>query len=72
MRYALALVAASLFAILPSSNAGGPAAQAAEDTSSAAMMARIEGRQVPDRQGFDGFTLQQLMEKIVSRESASP
>jgi mannose-6-phosphate isomerase-like protein (cupin superfamily) len=26
------------------------------------MMARVEGRQVPDRQGFDGLTLAQLME----------
>jgi CubicO group peptidase (beta-lactamase class C family) len=28
------------------------------------MMARIEAKQVPDRQGFDGFTLTQLMEKM--------
>ena len=28
------------------------------------MMARIEARQVPDRQGFDGLTLAQLMERM--------
>jgi CubicO group peptidase (beta-lactamase class C family) len=63
MRYALTLVAAGLLATVRFSSAGGAAA-AAEDTSAAAMMARIEGRQVPDRQGFDGFTLQQLMDKM--------
>ena len=28
------------------------------------MMARIEAKQVPDRQGFDGLTLAQLMERM--------
>jgi CubicO group peptidase (beta-lactamase class C family) len=37
---------------------------AADDTSPAAMMARIEGAQSPDRQGLDRFTLQQLMEQF--------
>jgi CubicO group peptidase (beta-lactamase class C family) len=64
MRYALTLVAVVVLATAPSPNLVSPAAAAAEDTSLAAMMARIEGRQVPDRQGFDGFTLQQMMEKM--------
>lgn len=64
MRYAVTLVAVALLAVVLSSDSPGPAAFAAEDTSPAAMMSRIEGRQVPDRQGFDGFTLQQLMEKM--------
>jgi CubicO group peptidase (beta-lactamase class C family) len=34
----------------------------AQDSSSA-MIARIEGRQSPNRQGHDGFTLQELMQK---------
>ena len=37
---------------------------AADDESVPAMMARIEGPQSPNRQGFDGLTLTQLMEKI--------
>jgi CubicO group peptidase (beta-lactamase class C family) len=37
---------------------------AADDTSPAAMMARIEGAQSPDRQGLDGLTLQQVMERF--------
>jgi CubicO group peptidase (beta-lactamase class C family) len=40
-----------------------PSGGAASDPSIAAMMARIEGVQVPNRQGYDGFTLAQLMEK---------
>lgn len=64
MKYAVTLVAVVLLAAAPSSNPAGSATRVAEDTSPAAMMARIEGRQVPDRQGFDGFTLQQLMEKM--------
>ena len=34
---------------------------AAEETSPAAMMARIESAQSPDRQGLDRLTLQQVM-----------
>ena len=34
----------------------------AQDSSSA-MIARIEGQQSPNRQGHDGFTLQELMQK---------
>lgn len=63
MKYTVTLGAVVLLAAVVSSDSAGPAALAAEDTSPAAMMTRIEGRQVPDRQGFDGFTLQQLMEK---------
>jgi CubicO group peptidase (beta-lactamase class C family) len=64
MNYALTLVVAVLLATVQLSNRAGPAASAPEDTSAAAMMARIEAKQVPDRQGFDGLTLAQLMEKI--------
>jgi CubicO group peptidase (beta-lactamase class C family) len=43
-----------------------PRAAGADDVdgSSAAMMARIEGPQVPDRQGYDSLTLKQLMERF--------
>lgn len=64
MRYVPALLAAGLvvaaiaFVVSP-----GPAAHVREDTSPAAMMARIEGAQIPDRQGFDGFTLEEIMER---------
>lgn len=44
--------------------AAPPAFFAADDTSSGAMMARIEGAQSPDRQGLDSFTLQQVMERF--------
>jgi CubicO group peptidase (beta-lactamase class C family) len=37
---------------------------AGDDGSAAAMMARIEGAQTPNRQGLDPFTLQQLMERF--------
>jgi CubicO group peptidase (beta-lactamase class C family) len=64
MNHALALVPAVLLAAVQISNSGSPATPGPEDTSVAAMMARIEARQVPDRQGFDGLTLAQLMEKM--------
>src|SRR5687768_16780446 len=35
----------------------------ADDESVSAMMARIEGPQTPNRQGFDGLTLAELMAK---------
>ena len=38
----------------------------ADDSSPAAMMARIEGAQSPNRQGLDPLTLQQLMVRSVS------
>ena len=38
--------------------------RAADDPSPAAMMARIENAQVPDRQGLDGKTLRQVMERF--------
>jgi CubicO group peptidase (beta-lactamase class C family) len=41
-----------------------PRTVAADDGSVSAMMARIESPQTPNRQGFDGLTLAQLMEKI--------
>jgi CubicO group peptidase (beta-lactamase class C family) len=44
--------------------AGTSAFFAADDTSPAAMMARIEGAQSPDRQGLDRLTLQQVMEQF--------
>ena len=44
--------------------AAAPVFIAAEDPSPAAMMARIEGVQSPNRQGLDPFTLQQLMEQF--------
>jgi CubicO group peptidase (beta-lactamase class C family) len=37
---------------------------AADDASPAAMMARIEGAQSPDRQGLDRLTLQEVMERF--------
>jgi CubicO group peptidase (beta-lactamase class C family) len=37
---------------------------AAEDASPAAMMRLIEGAQSPDRQGLDGLTLQQVMDRV--------
>jgi CubicO group peptidase (beta-lactamase class C family) len=37
---------------------------AADDPSPAAMMARIENAQVPNRQGLDGYTLRQVMERF--------
>src|SRR5688572_3958447 len=53
------LTLATLFCILLAFSPGG----AANDPAVAAMIARIEGAQVPNRQGYDGFTLAQLMEK---------
>lgn len=41
-----------------------PAGLGAQDTSAAALIARIEARQVPDRKGFDGLTLQELMQRF--------
>jgi CubicO group peptidase (beta-lactamase class C family) len=41
-----------------------PARIAADDQSAAAMMARIESAQAPNRQGLDPFTLQQLLERF--------
>jgi len=44
--------------------ASGSVFVAADDPSSAAMIARIEGPQSPDRQGLDRLTLQQVMERF--------
>src|SRR5262245_45078470 len=38
--------------------------RAADDSSPAVMMARIENIQSPNRQGLDGFTLRQIMERF--------
>jgi len=38
--------------------------RAADDSSPAAMMARIENVQSPNRQGLDGYTLRQVMERF--------
>ena len=46
-----------------SSSARAERVQAEADDSPAAMMARIEGAQSPNRQGLDPFTLKQVMEK---------
>ncbi len=43
---------------------GTPPRVAADDQSAAAMMARIESAQVPDRQGLDPLTLQQLLDRF--------
>jgi CubicO group peptidase (beta-lactamase class C family) len=64
MNNALTILVAVLLATLQFSNSARPAAPITEDTSAAAMMARIEAAQVPDRQGFDNLTLQQLMERF--------
>jgi len=52
-------ISTTLLCILLSLSPGG----AANDPSVATIMARIEGSQVPNRQGYDGFTLAQIMEK---------
>ena len=44
--------------------AAGAVHTVADDSSPAAMMARIEGAQSPNRQGLDPLTLQQLMERF--------
>ena len=44
--------------------AAAPVFFAADDASPAAMMARIEGAQSPNRQGLDPLTLQQVMERF--------
>jgi CubicO group peptidase (beta-lactamase class C family) len=64
VKYAVTSVVATLVATFTSFAPSGPAAAPPDDTSVATMMARVEGRQVPDRQGFDGLTLAQLMERF--------
>jgi CubicO group peptidase (beta-lactamase class C family) len=64
MTNALKTVAAVLVTTVPFVNSTPSETRSTEDTSPAAMMARIEAAQVPDRQGFDGFTLAQLMERF--------
>jgi CubicO group peptidase (beta-lactamase class C family) len=63
MKYALTFVAV-FAAMIHGYESARPAATAPEDTSPAAIQARIEAKQVPDRQGYDGLTLAQLMEKM--------
>jgi CubicO group peptidase (beta-lactamase class C family) len=50
--------------IIVAASAIAPAFLAAEDASPAAMMRLIEGAQAPDRQGLDGLTLQQVMDRV--------
>jgi CubicO group peptidase (beta-lactamase class C family) len=56
-------LALSAFLIVVGAAATAPAFRAAEDASPAAMMARIEGAQAPDRQGLDALTLMQVLER---------
>ena len=63
MNYPLAVAAALLIAAIQLPGPAAPPPRSA-DPSPAAMMARIEAKQVPDRQGFDGLTLAQLMERM--------
>jgi len=44
--------------------AAGAIARPTAQSDSAALIARIEAAQVPDRQGFDGFTLDQVMQRL--------
>ena len=44
--------------------AGVSATRPAAQTEQAALIARIEAPQVPDRQGFDGLTLTQVMARL--------
>jgi len=64
MHNALLILVAVLLATVQFSNPSRSDAPTAEETSVAAMMARIEGAQLPDRQGFDNLTLAQLMERF--------
>jgi CubicO group peptidase (beta-lactamase class C family) len=64
MNTVLTILVAVLMTTVQFSNSAPPAATTPEDTSAAAMMARIEAPQVPDRQGFDNLTLKQLMERF--------
>ena len=64
MKHTFTLVVATLLATFQSFTTPSPGTRTSDDPGAAAMMARIEGRQVPDRQGFDGLTLAQLMEKV--------
>lgn len=65
-RQAMKIASASAAAATggPAGNAslGGPRLSAQEGTS--ALIARIEGRQTPDRQGLDGYALQEVMRKF--------
>lgn len=58
------ILMATLVATCLSLTPTGPAAAPPDGDAVGALMARIEGRQVPDRQGFDGLTLAQLMERF--------
>lgn len=42
----------------------GPGVLRAQDSDVAAMIARIEAPQVPDRKGYDGLTLQEVMQRF--------
>jgi CubicO group peptidase (beta-lactamase class C family) len=53
----------SALLLVVGAGAMAPVFLAAEDPSPAAMMARIEGPQSPDRQGLDALTLMQVLER---------
>jgi CubicO group peptidase (beta-lactamase class C family) len=53
----------SALLLVVGAGAMAPVFRAAEDPSPAAMMARIEGPQSPDRQGLDALTLMQVLER---------
>ena len=55
LRLTRSALVASLVVLLPQSGA-------AQDT--ARVIQVVEGRQVPNRQGLDGFTLQELMDRL--------
>ena len=59
-RTLMATLVATCISLTPIGRAAAPP----DGDAVAALMARIEGRQVPDRQGFDGLTLAQLMERF--------
>ena len=64
MKSVLTVLVGVLFAAVSYLYSPRPTAQSTDDTSPATMMARVEAKQVPDRQGFDGLTLAQLMERM--------
>jgi CubicO group peptidase (beta-lactamase class C family) len=59
-RFVLAIALVSSASLLPHT----PSASAYADDPTAVLMARIEGRQSPNRQGLDPYTIQELMQKF--------
>lgn len=56
------LRAAIVLALLPALHTPGFPSRAQDDA--AAMIARIEGPQIPNRQGLDGLTLAEVMQRF--------